>query len=74
VHSPSSAAGPFALLVVAVGTDAWVYLDARRRAAAGDPVEASLGSIALESPTAWFMGCLVLWVLFFPMYLVARSR
>jgi hypothetical protein len=38
----------------------------------GDPV--SVGSIHIEMPQAWFLGCLILWVVFFPLYLTATGR
>ncbi len=74
MHSQPSLAGPVGLLVVVVVLDVWVYLDAQARASKGRPVVASIGSLALETPGAWLLACLVLWILFFPMYLVARSR
>jgi hypothetical protein len=48
-----------------------VYFDAQRRVEARRPVIASIGSLVLETPTAWLVACALLWVLF-PMYLVAR--
>jgi hypothetical protein len=66
--------GSLALLVLVVVLDVWVYVDAQRRIDARRPVVASIGTLVLETPAAWFFACLVLWVLFFPMYLVARSN
>jgi len=62
-----------AALIVFV-SDAWVYLDARSRVDQGRPVTVSLGSWRLETPIAWFLGCLVLWVVFLPLYLTAAGR
>jgi len=28
----------------------------------------------LESPTVWFVACLVLWIVAFPLYLVAKGQ
>jgi hypothetical protein len=66
--------GPLALLVLVVILDVWVYVDAHHRSEARRPVVASIGTVVLETPAAWLLACLVLWVLFFPMYLVARSN
>ena len=66
--------GPLAFLVLVVILDAWVYVDAQRRSNARRPVVASIGTLVLETATAWLLACLLLWVLFFPMYLVARSN
>lgn len=74
MHGGQSPLGPLALLVVVLASDAWVFTDARRRAERHDDVVASLGSLELATPGAWFLACVLLWVLFFPMYLVARSR
>jgi hypothetical protein len=66
--------GPLAFLVLVVVLDVWVYADAERRRDARRPVVASIGTLVLETPVAWLLACLLLWVLFFPMYLVARSN
>lgn len=59
-------------LCLVVAADVWVYLDATRRANAGERVEARVGSWTIDSPAAWGLGCLVLFIVFLPMYLVAR--
>ena len=74
MHSQPSLAGPLGLLVIVVAIDVWVYLDAHARAGRRRPVVASIGSLVLQTPGTWMVACLVLWILFFPMYLVARSR
>jgi hypothetical protein len=61
-------------MLAAVATDLWVYADARRCAAAGSPVFLRIGRIRIDTPVAWFVGCVVLWIFFFPMYLVSRSQ
>jgi hypothetical protein len=66
--------GSLMTLLVVVLADAWVFLDATARAGRARPVVATIGNLTLETPTVWLLGCVVLWVLFFPMYLVARSR
>ncbi len=69
-----SVLAPTLLLVIIVATDAWVYTDAKARAARGRPVTFTFGSFVVETPIAWFLGCLVLWVLFFPLYLTMSGR
>jgi hypothetical protein len=68
----SSMVWPFVFLAVVVGTDAWVVWDASRQRASGHAVVASVGRLTLFRPEQWFLACLVLWVVAFPMYLVAR--
>jgi hypothetical protein len=52
----------------------WVYTDAVKHSAAGEPVVFLSGAFRLETPSAWATVCLVLRVLFFPVYLRARQR
>jgi cytochrome c oxidase assembly factor CtaG len=61
-------------VLLVLSTDAWVYADARDRLRRGDRVSVSVGSIHIETPQAWFLGCLILWVVFFPLYLTATGR
>lgn len=67
-----SPAGSLLLLTVALVVDVWVLLDARRRSRSDDPVVATVGPVTLSTPEQWFVGCLLLWVLVVPLYLVAR--
>lgn len=62
------------LLAAVLATDGWVYLDARNQAARGTPVILSSNVLTIDSPEGWFLGCLLLWILFFPLYLAARNR
>jgi hypothetical protein len=68
------ALAPLVVLLVVVLTDLWVYVDAKRCAAGGTPVFLRIGRFTIETPAAWLVACMVLWVVFFPMYLVSRSR
>ena len=61
------------VLGVLLLTVAWVFQDATAHAEHGERVEAVIGSLRVDSPNAWAVGCLVLWVFFFPLYLRARS-
>ena len=61
-------------LVLVFTFDVWVYRDAGERQRRGDPVGVSLASFRVDTPEAWFLGCLVLWVVFVPLYLTASGR
>jgi hypothetical protein len=63
---------PLVPLAAVVATDVWVYLDARRWATDGAPVFARVGTFSVETPVGWLLGCIVLWIVFFPLYLVCR--
>jgi hypothetical protein len=41
---------------------------------AGAPVILRVGGFVVEIPVVVVSGCLVLWIFFFPMYLVSRSH
>lgn len=60
-------------LVLAAATDVWVYIDARRWAADGSPVFLKIGGFSVDTPVAWLACCVVLWIVFFPLYLVSRK-
>ncbi|GIJ30247.1 hypothetical protein Vqi01_54090 [Micromonospora qiuiae] len=62
------------VLLVVLAVDVWVYADAKKRLSQGEQVSVSLGALRVESPEAWFLGCLILWVVFFPLYLTATRR
>jgi len=63
------ALAPLVLVAVLV---AWIYQDVTRRAAEGRPVVARLGGLELDTPVTWLTGCIVLGVVFVPLYAVAR--
>ncbi|MEO9139125.1 MAG: hypothetical protein ABI345_08670 [Jatrophihabitans sp.] len=69
-----TALAPILVLVVVVLTDLWVYADAKRCATRGTPVFLRIGSFTIDTPVAWLVACVVVWVVFFPIYLVSRSR
>ena len=52
--------------------DVWVYLDARARQGARREVSATVVSMEIATPQAWLAWCVVLFLVFFPVYLVAR--
>jgi hypothetical protein len=62
------------ILLVVVATDAWVYVDAARQRDAGEPVVLVIGGRRIETPEAWLVACLILWIIAFPLYLTGRRR
>jgi hypothetical protein len=63
-----------AVLVVALGSDFWVLSDARARVRRGERISVAIGNLRVETPEAWFLGCVVLWVVFLPLYLTASGH
>jgi hypothetical protein len=61
-------------VVVLVALDWWVYVDAQTRERARRPVEMQLGTLQIDVPRLWLACCVVLFVVFFPLYLVARQQ
>lgn len=61
-------------LVVVLVADVWVYTDARARRGTGHEPGVRIGALRIDSPEAWAIGCLVLFVVAFPTYLVARRE
>jgi len=69
----SAALVPLVVLLVILAIDVWVYADAQQRAGQGAPVVVRIGAFVLETPLTWFIGCLILWIVFFPLYMVSRA-
>ncbi len=65
---------PVVVLLVVLATDLWVYTDARTRSERSSPVALSIGVFELNTPIVWFLACLILWIVFFPAYLVTRNQ
>lgn len=61
------------LLAIVFAMAVWVYLDARAHVGRGRPIVSSYGSVQLNTPVAWFLACLVMWEMFFPLYMDRRS-
>jgi hypothetical protein len=64
---------PVLVLLVILAIDLLVYADAKQRADQGAPVVLRIGAFVLETPETWFVVCLVLWIIFFPLYMVSRA-
>lgn len=60
------------VVLVLVAVDLWVLADAQQGARSGAPVVFRFGALTVKTPESWFVACLVLWVIFFPIYIVAR--
>lgn len=70
----SSALVPLVIFALLLLTVAWVYQDATTHSEAGEPVLLWSGALRIETPAAWAASCLILWVVFFPLYVRARQH
>lgn len=71
--SPATSWLPLIVLLVILATDLWVYVDARAQSERGTPVFFKFGAFQIDTPAAWLFGCVLLWIVFFPLYVTARS-
>ena len=55
------------ILLLVLGTSMWVAADASALAGRGT------GKVGGTSTAGWLIGCLLLWIIAFPFYLVQRS-
>ncbi len=69
---PQEALASLLVVLLVLSLDSWVYADARQREAARRPVVFRAGSLVIDSPMAWFLGCLLLFVVFLPLYITSR--
>ena len=69
----SSAFVPLVVLVIVLASDVWVYQDALAQNSRGTPVFFRFGTFTIDTPAAWFIACLILWIIFFPLYFTSRS-
>ena len=58
------------ILVTVLATSIWVAVDASNL---GAPRDRNLG-VAGSSPLAWGLACIVMWIVFFPLYLAKRTK
>jgi hypothetical protein len=65
---------PILILLAVVGTDLWVYADATALSERGTPVVFFTGFLEVDTPAAWLLACLVLWIVFFPLYVTIRTQ
>jgi hypothetical protein len=74
-HGPNRGhASPPAEQGEAPPVDAWVYFDASAQEQQGTPVVFSLGAFVVDTPGMWLVCCLLLFVIFVPLYLAGRAR
>jgi hypothetical protein len=59
------------LLLVVVGTSIWVFVDARNLGVRRGLIQSGFADMG---PGSWLAGCLLIWILVFPLYLVYRPR
>jgi hypothetical protein len=65
---------PILALLFVLATDLWVYADAKAHDERGTPVVFSTGSFRVDTPAGWFFCCLLVWILFFPLYITRRGQ
>ncbi len=58
------------MLLVVIGTSLWVLIDAKSIGVRKGQIK-GLGDMG---PWGWFWGCLLLWIIGFPLYLVKRGE
>jgi hypothetical protein len=58
---------------IVIATAVWVYADAKTYARRGNPIVMATESFQLRTPRGWFVACLLLWEVFFPLYIDSRS-
>jgi hypothetical protein len=57
------------LLLFVIGSTVWVGFDA-----AGRDFSSTAKWVMARGAAGWVVGCLLLWIVFFPAYLAQRSR
>jgi hypothetical protein len=63
---------PLVVAAVILCADLWVLIDARGWSRQGTPVVFHFGPLTIATPEAWGLACLLLFVIFVPIYAVAR--
>lgn len=58
------------IFLVVIGTSLWVLMDAKSIGVRKGQIQ-GLGNMG---PWGWFWGCLLLWIIGFPLYLVKRGE
>lgn len=69
-----SALVPILILLLLGAIDLWVYVDAEAHSKRGTPVVFSTGFFTVDTSAAWFFGCLLLSIVFIPLYLTIRGQ
>jgi cytochrome c oxidase assembly factor CtaG len=63
---------PLVPVLLIIGTDVWVYFDESTQCERGTPVVFRFGALRLDRPAEWVVACTVMWIIFFPLYLIGR--
>ena len=69
-----SALLPILVLIAVVGIDLWVYADAKAHVERGTPIVFWTQSFSIATPASWFFACLILFVIFIPLYINTRNQ
>jgi hypothetical protein len=64
---------PLLALAALAATCLWVRRDAQANQDAGTPVVFQAGAFRIDTPRVWAVSCLLLFVVFIPLYLAARN-
>ena len=65
---------PILVVIGVVMSATWVHYDKVAQCQRGSAVTFSFGTFHLDTPGGWFGACLVLWLIFFPLYLPGRRQ
>jgi hypothetical protein len=65
---------PIIVVLVLLAIDVWIYFDAKRQAQEGAPVVFTWGSLRVDRPGEWLVGCLLLSIIFVPLYFTGRRH
>lgn len=65
---------PILVLIAVLGIDLWVYTDAKAHVERGTPIVFWTQSFSVATPASWFLACLLLSVIFIPLYINTRNR
>ena len=60
--------------LIVIGTSIWVYCDARNIGIQKPHGKAESGKLQPMGPLGWAFGSLLLWIVFFPLYLIKRPN
>lgn len=62
------------VVIVVIGTSIWVYFDATSLGIKKEFSSAKSSGLANMGPGGWFVSCLGIWIIAFPLYLVKRDE
>jgi hypothetical protein len=65
---------PIVVVFFLAATSLWVYQDASAHLKRGALVRFTVGSLEVDTPVIWAVGCLCMWIIFMPLYLTCRRQ